>query len=162
MKIEVGSKWVLQEKNSRFKSTIIIKVYAITNDIVFYGLYDDIAEEYLFSGLKKNEFLKYFKLIEPKYEWVKLTSIKFGMGSNYLTIFPSDTKKHEILHNYDSYHKQLDNFNMNHVEKYYQVKIYENEYVLEVSGEADTPLGLYFSTKEHAENFIKLLEEETK
>lgn len=108
---------------------------------------------------------------QPKdcyWEWDKLYQLAAQIQSHspkyypMVTIADEEIKTHEILFNYQNYHNQFDNFNMNHVVKYYQVEIYENDYVITVSNEIHAPLGLYFSSRDHANEFIGLLKENVK
>jgi hypothetical protein len=113
------------------------------------------------SGYAHEEIENYFEPIKPKYVWKRIEGLsiafRHGGGERYFNL-SEETKDFEILLNYRRYREQFDNVD----EKSHEVIKYDGEYAISVKGSTRTPLGLDFSTKEHAQNFIELLKENVK
>lgn len=130
-----------------------------------YVVKKSLCRDKFIDVLTEKDFLK---LYTPyTYNWLKLVSVKIDI-SNGDIYYPElkNTKDYEILFNYKRYTTQLDktvlNWKDRSSKKYYIAKDKESgEYVILHNSYIKKLGTMYFSTEEHAKEFIKAIKDNT-
>ena len=147
--------WVLVTGLVTGNETLTIK--SIRNDIDIIKLEEDRVFDY------PKDWFEVVEEYRPKFKWRKLTSIRFeSEEKNRITM--GYLKEYEIMYNYERYGEEVDitlldwdnkdtvKYTIFYSHNYKKYKLARSVGIQEINA-------LHFSTEEHAENFIKLLEE---
>lgn len=168
MSIEVGSKWFEP------RTKCFVFVLAVSNGYVVYE-YGKNALVYSILDLsrigafvrKQSNFLEDFTPHQDNVEWVKLNKITFERLEGFENLVIFNLNDYEVLFNYNRYRKQFDNVELGweKKEKIKYLVVYdfeERNYCIKHTSRSMYQNALYFSTREHARSFIKLLIEKEK
>jgi hypothetical protein len=147
MKLTVGNKY-------QATKDVIVEIVAIKNYVHF-----EFVDGSGGDTMSKSEFEQRF---EPyvEFKWHKITSLKFKNSNGLMLhmVYHIGIKPYELLYNYYRYRELVDTVELDwEDDEQRKWCIYGNGVDYYLSGKA--PLDIVFSTKAHAQTFLKLAQE---